>query len=159
MKILLATDGSKYSKAAVEEVANRQFPPGTEVRIISVVDKAAFASYTGSTAAVNDFYIQAGKQALKAAKDANEFAFKLLKKTNPTLLVKTALIDGSPKIAILKEAETFGADLIVVGSQGHVDNNTERFMLGSVSHAVAFYAQCSVEIVRVQNNQSIKAKN
>jgi hypothetical protein len=39
MKILLATDGSAHSKAAVTEVANRPFALNTEVRIISVIDR------------------------------------------------------------------------------------------------------------------------
>ena len=158
MKILLATDGSKYSNAAVEEVANRQFPPGTEVRIISVVDKVALASYAGSSAIVNDFYIQAGKHALKVAADAIEYASKILQKKNASVLLTTAVIDGSPKTAILEEAERYGADLIVVGSNGHGDKDIEHFMLGSVSHAVALYAKCSVEIVRAQNKQSAIAK-
>tara|TARA_R110002049_G_scaffold191337_1_gene360239 strand:+ start:4456 stop:4905 length:450 start_codon:yes stop_codon:yes gene_type:complete len=148
MKIILATDGSKYSKAAVDEVANRQFPHGTEVRIISVVDKAALASYAGSSTELKDFYSQAGKHALKIAEDGIEYASKILQKKNPSLLVTTALIDGSPKTAILNEIERYGADLIVVGSNGQDNQATEHYMLGSVSHAVAWYAKCSVEIVR-----------
>lgn len=158
MKIILATDGSKYSKAAVEEVANRQFPQGTEVRIISVVDKAALASYAGPTAVVEDFYIQAGKHAIKAAEDAIEYAFEFLQNKNPSLLVTTALIDGSPKTAILEEIQRYSADLIVVGSNGHENQDIPYFMLGSVSHALALFAKCSVEIVRKQNRQPIKAK-
>lgn len=53
---------------------------------------------------------------------------------------------------ILEEAEAFGADLIVVGSHGH--GMLERFLLGSVSQAVALHASCSVEIVRGQKTQT-----
>ena len=35
MKILLAVDGSVYSDAAVEEVANRPWPPKSEVKVIT----------------------------------------------------------------------------------------------------------------------------
>ena len=38
MRILLATDGSGHSEAAVDEIANRQYPAGAEVRVISVVE-------------------------------------------------------------------------------------------------------------------------
>ena len=38
MKILLATDGSEHSQAAVDEIAQRPFPAGSQVRIISVVE-------------------------------------------------------------------------------------------------------------------------
>jgi nucleotide-binding universal stress UspA family protein len=54
---------------------------------------------------------------------------------------------GSPKEAILDEAERWGADLIVVGSHGY--GAIQRLFLGSVSLAVATNALCSVEIVRM----------
>ncbi|WKL44344.1 hypothetical protein [Flavobacterium sp. ZE23DGlu08] len=38
MKILLATDGSKYSKTAINEIANRPFPPKTEVCILAAYE-------------------------------------------------------------------------------------------------------------------------
>jgi hypothetical protein len=37
MKILLATDGSRFSQAAVDELILRSYPAGSEVKIISVV--------------------------------------------------------------------------------------------------------------------------
>ena len=64
----------------------------------------------------------------------------------------TAVLTGSPKAAILEDGEAFGADLIVVGSQGH--GMIERFLLGSVSQAVALDAQCLVEIVRSRTAQT-----
>ena len=70
----------------------------------------------------------------------------MFRKKNPALTITTVVIEGSPKSVILKEAETFGADLIVVGSHG--SGAVERFLLGSVSHAVSLHAKCSVEIVR-----------
>ena len=41
MKILLATDGSECSDAAVGEVARRPWPADTQVRVISVVEPPA----------------------------------------------------------------------------------------------------------------------
>ena len=146
MKILLATDGSAHSKAAVKEVGNRPFPPKTSIHIISVIDKIALARNIGSIGILSEYYTEAIHNALKSAEDANEYAAKILSERNPLLSITTAVIEGSPKSVILNEAETFGADLIVVGSHGY--GAVERFMLGSVSHAVALHAKCSVEIVR-----------
>jgi len=42
MRILLATDGSEYSEAAVGEIAERPFPRGREVRILSVSELPSF---------------------------------------------------------------------------------------------------------------------
>src|SRR6266545_3730387 len=102
MKILLATDGSDCSKAAVNAVAERPWPEGSEVRIVS------------------------GKAS--------------------GLEIITKIISGSAREVILDEAERWDADLIVLGSHGY--NGWQRFLLGSVSHAVATHAHCSVEIVR-----------
>jgi len=146
MKILLATDGSAHSKAAVKEVANRPLPPKTRVRIISVIDKVVLKRNIGPLGVLSEYYAEANHNALKSAEDANEYAAKILREKNPILSITTAVIDGSPKSVILKEAEAFGADLIVVGSHGY--GAVKRFMLGSVSHAVALHAKCSVEIVR-----------
>jgi hypothetical protein len=51
MRILLAADGSDYSKAAVDQIADRPFPKGSEVRILSVFEwprkNRAFPSWLG----------------------------------------------------------------------------------------------------------------
>ena len=146
MKILLATDGSPYSKAAVEEVASRPFPLNTEVRIVSAYDKSSLTMHMEPMGALREYYAEIDQKAVKLAENATEHAAKILRKKNPTLTITTIVIEGSPKRVILKEAETFGADLIVVGSHGY--GGVERFMLGSVSHAVSLHAKCSVEIVR-----------
>ena len=55
--------------------------------------------------------------------------------------------EGDPKRELCKAAEEWGADCIFVGSAGF-SNRFERFVLGSVSAAVAARAHCSVEVVR-----------
>lgn len=146
MKILLATDGSAYSKAAVEEVARRPFPPSTRIHIISVIDKAALLRNIGAMGLLNEYYTEAVGNARKYAEDAIAHAANILHKQNTSLSITTAVIEGSPKSVILDEAEKFNSDLIVVGSHGA--GAVKRFLLGSVSHAVSLHAKCSVEIVR-----------
>ena len=151
MKILIATDGSAHSKAAVKEFAKRSFDSKTSVRIISVIDKVELSRNIGTMMVSNDYSTLIETNALKAANDAIEYAAKILREKNPSLTITTSVIDGSPKNAILEEADTFGADLIIVGSHGY--GAIERFMLGSVSHAVSLHAKCSVEIVRIKNSK------
>jgi nucleotide-binding universal stress UspA family protein len=80
------------------------------------------------------------------AEKAVKIASEIIKEKNPALSISTKVIDESPKQGILNEAETFDADLIVVGSHGQ--GALSRFLIGSVSHSVALHADCSVEIVR-----------
>ena len=146
MKIILATDGSANNKVAVEAVASRSFPIDTEVRIVSAYESVPRIMNVDPLGVSKEYYAEADRNALKAAENATENAAKTLRKKNPALIITTIVVEGSPKSVILKEAETFGADLIVVGSHGY--GAVESFMLGSVSHAVALHAKCSVEIVR-----------
>jgi nucleotide-binding universal stress UspA family protein len=53
---------------------------------------------------------------------------------------------GEPRAVILDAAKTWGSDLIVLGSHGR--RGMDRFLMGSVSEAVAIHAHCSVEVVR-----------
>jgi len=150
MKILLATDGSKYSKAAAEEIAQRRFPAHSELRIISVFEGPSLYMYAPlSMGGMEGYYQEVDLAEQKAAKEAVETAAKLISKKKTGLLVSTAVIKGSPKQVIIEDAETFDADLIVVGSHGRV--GFERLLLGSVSQSVALHAKCSVEIVRKQD--------
>ncbi|SDD88995.1 Nucleotide-binding universal stress protein, UspA family [Pricia antarctica] len=150
MKILLAIDGSEYSQAAVNQLAKMPFSPQTEVRIISVFDNSLLITSEGTPMGgwSRDLQ-QADAIARKAAMGKAKEAAKLLKEKNPLLLLTTTVQVGSPKHAILDEAEAFGANLIVVGSHGH--SGFSRFLLGSVSQSVAMHAHCSVMIVRKQD--------
>jgi len=61
-------------------------------------------------------------------------------------VVSTLVVDGDPKALLPREAERWQADSIFVGARGV--RGVERFLLGSVSAAVAARAPCSVEVVR-----------
>ena len=147
MKILLAVDGSSSSDAAVDEVARRKWDADCEVRIISVVETPlAFA--TDPTGAPATYCEELEKFESARARATLERAVAKLQATEAggTLYITTEVLTGSPKQLIVEEAERFGADLIVVGSQGY--RMWERMLLGSVSQAIAAHAECSVLIVR-----------
>ena len=71
MKVLLATDDSEHSEAAVDEIVNRDFPASAEVRVISVVELPSFPVIPGAGVA---FYGEAEKPAREAARAAVEKA-------------------------------------------------------------------------------------
>ena len=146
MRILLATDGSDYSTAAVDEIAERPFPKASEVRVLSVSELPTFPIAVPWAGVDFDDEVQkrSEAQALKVAKTAER---KLRAgKESAKLKISTRVVAGSAKQVILDEAEAFKADLIVLGSHGR--GRIERFLLGSVSLAVVTHAKCSVEIVR-----------
>jgi nucleotide-binding universal stress UspA family protein len=144
MKILLATDGSPFSQAALTQVIRRSYPRGTELRIVSVVHPWPFiAEPTFVMAAAHYASLDEGqKRAAKIVADAA----KMISEGASHLVVTAAVLEGSPKERIVEEAERWGADLIMVGSHGY--GPVKRFLLGSVAQAVVLHAHCSVEVVR-----------
>ncbi len=136
MKLLLAVDGSTHSVTAVRQVAQRPWPQGSEVKIIYVVEAPPVASY--------DEYLAGRMEEARRILDGAASEIRSCGKNG--LRIYTEMMEGSPKEQILNEAESWGADMIVVGSHGY--NGLQRFLLGSVSQAVALHAKCSVEIAR-----------
>lgn len=149
MRILLAFDGSPPSIAAMDEVCRRPWPPESEVRVALVqspIESILFQDASHYPTAYDDILEQQG---LEAAKRLNDAATDLAQRV-PGLLVTPVLLEGPPKEAIIDEAERWRADLIIVGAHGY--GAIKRFLLGSVSLAVALNAPCSVEIVRHSPN-------
>jgi nucleotide-binding universal stress UspA family protein len=148
MKILLATDGSDYSKAAVNSVAERTWPEGSEVKIVSATEIPNVPA-TEAWVLPGSYYAELdGAAKARAEAAVKEAAERIKAGPPPGLKIITEVKNGHAKEVILDEAERWDADLIVLGSHGY--SAWQRFLLGSVSHAVATHAHCSVEIVRLK---------
>jgi len=146
MKILLAVDGSSCSDAAVEEIGRRPWPQGSLVRVLNVFELPLAATPEGWPITPN-YYREMDEAVRTQARSIVERALAQLRKMeNRTITIDGQFIPGSPRAVILDEAESWRADLIVVGSHGY--SRWERLLLGSVSQSVVSHAKCSVEVVR-----------
>jgi nucleotide-binding universal stress UspA family protein len=146
MRILVAIDGSTYSNDALDQIASRPWPDGSELRIVTVVNPYPTVG-SEAWAAPPAFYDDMVKAAHESGSRAIAAARERIAKSAQSLEVSDALLTAaSPARAILDEAERWGAELVVVGSHGY--GAVQRFLLGSVSHAIATHAPCSVEIIR-----------
>ncbi len=143
MKILLAVDGSACSNAAVASVAARPWPSGSSIKLVSAVE-LPFMPTPETWSLPDSYYAQLEEAAQEQAQKAVEAAAARL--TDSPLEIITEVHSGRARDVILREAEQWQADLIVVGSHGY--SGWQRFWLGSVSHSIAANAHCSVEIVR-----------
>ena len=144
MKILLATDGSEYSLLAARSLAERPWPVGTAIRVISVAELSVpllRIPYFSHSAMEN---LRA--DAMKRAEEAEIAAEEILAGAGLEEAGTVAVPVATPKEVILQNADEWGANLIVCGSHGR--RGLSRFMLGSVSEAIASNAKCSVEIIR-----------
>lgn len=146
MKILLAIDGSAYSKNAIEEVVSRPWPSQSEVKVITAFETPIVVGVE-PWGVTPSYFDELEKAVREGAKRVIDTALQKLKSIeDSTLNISGEAIEGSPKQVIVEMAQHWGADLIIMGSRGLGAWN--RLLLGSVSSAVVHHAPCSVEIVR-----------
>jgi nucleotide-binding universal stress UspA family protein len=147
MKILLAVDASDCSKAAVQAVAERPWPAGSQIKILSVVEPA-YVPTTDAWVLPENYYVEIDNAARDQAHAAIAYAVEQIKASDvaANLTILAEIKDGLAKDIILEEAERWGAELVLLGSHGY--KGLKKLLLGSVSNAVAAHAHCSVEIVR-----------
>jgi universal stress protein A len=147
MKIILATDGTKQSDAAIDITKNLKLDDGDEIQVISVVDMALplsvdlYAGYQPSTEEIENAVIENARAILETTGNKLREIF-----AHKNISILTELLNGSPESRIVEKAEEIEADLIIVGSHGY--NRWERLLLGSVSDSVIHHAPCSVLVVR-----------
>ena len=150
MKILLATDGTKYGDAAVDIASKLRLGSGDEIKAVCVVDMAvpmAIDVYGGYIPETSEMERTARENAERIVQSTAE---KLKSRFDEPPAIATDVLFGSPDSRIVETAEDMSADLIVIGSHGY--NAWERLLLGSVSNSVVHHAPCSVLVARAAKN-------
>jgi nucleotide-binding universal stress UspA family protein len=145
VRIVIGVDGSPASAAAVREVESRVWPLKSEVHIIAANDPLTptfVGRFIPPVAKIIEETNQADREWLKKILENSSQRLR-----QSELKVSTEIREGDPKRVLVDAAEEWGADCIFIGSIGF-GNPFERFVLGSVSAAVAARAHCSVEVVR-----------
>jgi len=146
MNVLVATDGSRYGRWALDWVAALPLVDPAKVTVLHVLDIAAPRApfLSQQVMAGIERYTQKEIQRMEArsAKALKE-AKQQLASLNLTGTVRKE--QGAVAPAILKRAPKRGG-LLVVGSQGL--DALDRFMLGSVSTDLIQHATCPVLVVK-----------
>lgn len=148
MKILIATDGSEFSRAAIERGCGMlRADSSVEFRIISVYEQ--IVPMAAEPFAISAQYFQemmevARKQCVSFVEDAKQSVISAV--GDAEVAIDTEVRLGAPVTVIIDEATDWGADLILLGSHGR--GFWGRLTLGSVSDAVMHHAPCSVMIAR-----------
>lgn len=137
-KVLVATDGSVYSEAAVNYAANWDWPSNVELRVVTVIEPLS------SLGPPNTNYKMAS-ELLNAAEDLVLKAAEKLSHTNRK--VSHHVRGGFAADEIVNEAKEWQADLIIIGTHGR--KGITRFLLGSVAESVTSNAPCSVTLVKM----------
>ena len=154
MKILIATDGSDFSKAAIEKAC--EILSDGKNNIIEIISVSEEVANTGTEPfGVSAEYIRemekiGHEQAAKFAGEAEELIRGRF--TDSSIQIKTKIVKGSAGRVIVEEAQNWDADLIVVGSHGY--GFWGRAFLGSTSDKVMHHAHCSVLVVRKKTDEN-----
>lgn len=144
VRLIVGVDGSEGAAAAVRAVAARRWPPDCAALVVTaevMLPPLAADHAIGPIMAWLREEREQRRVAAKAALDTLRAA---------GLSVRTVTKEGLAKDVLVEEAERWGADCIFVGAQQLT--RVDRFLLGSVSAAVAARAHCSVEVVRPAHN-------
>jgi len=137
MRVLLATDGSKDAQAAAAYLKELPLPPASTVRIVVAVMLPGLAL---DDPPVREFERSVLDQARSLADQARAAL------APRELAVETDVVVGDPRAEIVRIADEWRADLIVLGARGL--GRIKRLLLGSVSLAVARHASCPVLVVK-----------
>lgn len=155
MKIIIATDGSEFSRQAIETAGDLFAGNNDEhhIKIISAYDPFIYVGpepFTISAEYIEEMAKIGREQAKKIVDEAENIIRSRF--TGSDDQVTTIVVTDSPDKAIIEEAERWHADLIVVGSHGR--GFWSRTLLGSTSDRVLHHAPCSVLVVRKKHNEN-----
>ena len=136
-KILIATDGSEYTKEAVSTGLHLAKILGAEVTALYVIDQTSFVSFPIDSSIVSVYSLleNEGKRAVEEVKKEGE---------EKGLKVTPVVVEGSPTRKIVEIAADF--DLVVIGTLGR--SALSKLFMGSVAERVTRYAPCPVLVVR-----------
>lgn len=122
MKILIATDGSEFSRQAIEKACEiLATGENNSIEIISVSEEVAHPvgePFAVSTEYINEMEKIGREQVTKFAQEAEATIGERF--ADSSVQITTKIVKGtSPGRVIVEEADSWGADLIVTGSHGY----------------------------------------
>lgn len=142
MKALIATDGSRDANAAAKLFASLPHSGDLEVHLLTVIYMPSNDAGSMAYSWIPDF-IQS-----EEARARENFAKLQPLFSGEQVVTHQLICHGHVGHTITEEAKRIGANLIVIGAQGH--SALERVLLGSTSDFVATQASCSVLAVRFE---------
>jgi nucleotide-binding universal stress UspA family protein len=140
VRLVVGVDGSHGAEVAARSAATREWPEGSEARVVNASWTVPNLTPPLASGAIISWFKEENLR-VKAAVDG---AVSRLKDAG--LRVSSIIEEGLPKDVLVRVAENWGADCVFLGARGR--GRLERFLIGSVSSAVVARAHCSVEVTR-----------
>lgn len=158
MKILIAYDGSESANTALEDLKVAGLDTEADVLVMCVADVFVPPSINEE---VDDTFPMQMPEGIKRAHErarhkleqAGDLAKRIrdqIKSLFPHWNVNSHAEADSPAWALLRKADSWKPDLIIMGARGHSVFGG-RLILGSISQRVLYEARCSVRIGRASH--------
>jgi nucleotide-binding universal stress UspA family protein len=137
-KIMVATDGSKAVRKAIETGIELARLSGAKLYAVYVIVPSGYSPRDfGWEKSLREFLQEEGDKAVAFVEDAGKTA---------GIKVEPVTLEGHPAEKILEFAEQEGIDIIVMGTLGKT--GLERFLLGSVAENVVRHSKIPVLVVK-----------
>jgi nucleotide-binding universal stress UspA family protein len=134
-RVLVATDGSKQCRPAVEKAIDFSQSYGGEISVVSIVDVPA------------EFYAEAPQVVEDMIHKAKIYVEEVKKQAEASGVKAEAFVkEGEAYQAIVDLAKERDVNIIVMGSHGRT--GLKRLLMGSVAEKVIGYAPCPVLVTR-----------
>jgi nucleotide-binding universal stress UspA family protein len=146
-RILVGTDGSDHAMSAISFVTRSGLFAGAESRVVHAIDLRPgwWLGFAAEDAAfASDAYASALAEGRRRATEVTHRASEVLEAAG--MNVSACVVEGTAAAAITGEAESWHADLVVVGTRGH--GLIKRVLLGSTARSVLHGSSASVLITR-----------
>jgi len=154
MKILIGYDGSECADAALEDLKHAGLDTEADVLVMCVAD----VFVPPPTDEVDDTFPvnvpegvkrahERARHKLEEAQDLAKRVGEQIKAQFPNWKVDTQAEADSPAWALLRKADEWNPDLIIMGARG-LSVFGGRLILGSISQRVLYEAHCSVRVGR-----------
>lgn len=139
-RILLPTDGSKYSDKSEKHALALAAANNAEIIALSVVENSFSLNLPDSDT------ISEVNQLLKNETEKNLNKVERLRdEEGLDVKITKKVAEGSPAKVILETIESEDIDLVVIGSSGKT--GFDKFLMGSVAEKVVKSAKCSVLVI------------
>ncbi len=154
-RILLTTDGSELSRAAVPHALQLATGMGAELLVVEVIDSVdqvlarTSPAYGSGTHVTQEILVREAEEAAaieraEAARFLAELRAQL--EAGGAEHVECQVVEGNPAPTIILTAEASGCDIITMATHGR--SGLRRAVLGSVADYVVRHAPCPVLLVR-----------
>lgn len=156
-RVLLITDGSRYSQHALEFLGGFSLPSEVEIRIMHVLPPIPSPAYIARTWPVGSETVsplpsyETEKLLSRQAEEEERGGQSLLDQTIKMMQeygveATSVLLRGDAATEIIEYVKAHQIDLIIAGARGL--SPMKRLLLGSLTRKLIHYAGCSVLVVK-----------